>query len=234
MTYWANLVTLFFFTISVMMPLLLFIFARFFIDTSQVTVPYGHIVIQLLQVAIPASLGLGFRLWKPKLAKKCTRLTRPLFIFFILFFLTFGVYVNWSILALLGTYPIVMPTGALLPWIGFIAASLTALALRQSRSVIITVALETGIQNIGVAILVLLYSMPQPDGDLGAVMPITVSLFTPIPLYFIYFIYLIYMNTIFDDIWTLQTMNIHTLREVICNKPVLFFSQIYFTSSPFK
>ncbi|KAA3675191.1 solute carrier family 10 (sodium/bile acid cotransporter), member 3/5 [Paragonimus westermani] len=169
-----------------MMPLLLFAFGRFFIDVSQVKIPYGNICIQLLQIAIPALLGLGLRFWKPKAAKWFTKLTRPLFLFFILFFLTFGIYANLSILKLIGSYPIVMPTGALLPWLGFALAALIAFGLRQPRTVVITIALETGIQNISAAILVLLYSMPQPAGDLGAVMPITVSLFTPIPLYFIY------------------------------------------------
>ncbi|KAF5403921.1 Apical sodium-dependent bile acid transporter [Paragonimus heterotremus] len=169
-----------------MMPLLLFAFGRFFIDVSQVKIPYGNICIQLLQIAIPALLGLGLRFWKPKAAKWFTKLTRPLFLFFILFFLTFGIYANLSILKLIGSYPIVMPTGALLPWLGFALAALIAFGLRQPRAVVITIALETGIQNVSAAILVLLYSMPQPAGDLGAVMPITVSLFTPIPLYFIY------------------------------------------------
>ncbi|VDP80130.1 unnamed protein product [Echinostoma caproni] len=168
-----------------MMPLLLFAFGRFFIDVNRVSIPYGNIALQLLQITTPALLGLGLRAWKPKVAERIRKLTRPLFIFFIFFFLTFGVYANLSIFSLLWSYPIVMPTSALLPWLGFTLAALTAFLLRQPRPVIITVALETGIQNVGAAILVLLYSMTQPAGDLGAVMPISVSIFTPIPLYFI-------------------------------------------------
>ncbi|GAA57409.1 ileal sodium/bile acid cotransporter [Clonorchis sinensis] len=168
-----------------MMPLLLFAFGRFFIDVNRVRIPYGNICLQLLQIAIPALFGLGLRCWKPEIAKRFTKITRPMFVFFILFFLTFGIYANLSIFRLIGSYPIVMPTGALLPWIGFALAALVAFILHQPRPIIITIALETGIQNIGAAVLVLLYSMPQPEGDLGAVMPITVSLFTPVPLYFI-------------------------------------------------
>ncbi|CAH8862058.1 unnamed protein product [Trichobilharzia szidati] len=169
-----------------MMPLLLFAYGRFFIDVTTVKIPYLNIVFQLLQVAVPALLGLGLRVWKPKWATKFTKLTRPLFIFFIVFFLTIGTYINWSLFRLLGVYPIVIATGALLPWFGFSLAALFALILRQSRKLIVTVALETGIQNIGVAILVLLYSMPKPAGELGAIIPITVAMFTPLPLYFIY------------------------------------------------
>lgn len=168
----------------VMMPLLLFIFGRFFIDVNRVAIPYGSIALQLLQITTPAMLGLGLRAWKPKVAQRLKHLTRPLFIFFIIFFLTFGIYANLSIFILIWSYPIVMPTSALLPWLGFGLSALVTYLLRQSRAVIVTVALETGIQNVGAAILVLLYSMTQPAGDLGAVMPITVSIFTPVPLYF--------------------------------------------------
>ncbi|CAH8642505.1 unnamed protein product [Dicrocoelium dendriticum] len=180
MTFLSSLCSLF------MMPFLLFLFGRFFIDTHRVWIPYGNICAQLLQVSLPALLGLGTRYWKPKLAKTFTKLTRPFFIAFIIFILTFGLYAHWAILRLLGSYPIVMPTGAMLPWIGFSLSALICYLLRQPRSLVITVALETGIQNVSVAILVLLYSMPQPAGDLGAVMPITVSIFTPIPLCFIW------------------------------------------------
>ncbi|CAH8578250.1 unnamed protein product [Heterobilharzia americana] len=169
-----------------MMPLLLFVYGRFFIDVNRVKIPYLNIIFQLLQVAIPALIGLGLRVWKPKWAIRFTKLTRPLFIFFIVFFLTIGTYINWSLFRLLGVYPIVIVTGALLPWIGFSLAALFTLVLKQSRQLIVTVALETGIQNVGVAILVLLYSMPKPAGELGAIIPITVAMLTPIPLYFIY------------------------------------------------
>ena len=50
----------------------------------------------------------------------------------------------------------------------------------------LTISIETGIQNSGIAILVLLYSMSQPEGDIGAVMPLVVSFLTPFPLLFAY------------------------------------------------
>ncbi|CAH8530973.1 unnamed protein product [Schistosoma turkestanicum] len=180
MTFISSLSALF------MMPLLLFIYGRFFIDVNKIQIPYLNIIFQLLQVAIPALLGLGLRIWKPQLAICCTKLTRPLFYLFILFFLTIGIYINWSLLRLLGVYPLLLATCALLPWVGFTIAALFTWSVRQPRKLIITVALETGIQNIGVGILVLLYTMPEPIGELGAIMPITVAMLTPIPLYLIF------------------------------------------------
>ncbi|CAL8083960.1 unnamed protein product [Calicophoron daubneyi] len=166
-----------------MMPALLFIFGRFFIDVNNVQIPYGNIVLQLLQITTPALLGLLLRWRKPEIAKKFTKITRPLFVVFIIFFMSLGVYANLSLFRMLGDYPIVLPAGALLPWTAFALGALVAFICRQPRPLIITIALETGIQNMGAAILVLMYSMPQPAGDLGAIMPLAVGIFTPLPLY---------------------------------------------------
>uniref|UniRef100_A0A0R3SNP4 Gate domain-containing protein n=1 Tax=Hymenolepis diminuta TaxID=6216 RepID=A0A0R3SNP4_HYMDI len=73
-----------------------------------------------------------------------------------------------------------------LPWIGFLLSALLAFICRRSRAEILTIAIETGIQNIGIAILVLLYSMSQPEGDIGAIMPLVVSFSTPFPLLLVY------------------------------------------------
>ncbi|CAH8509293.1 unnamed protein product [Schistosoma curassoni] len=180
MTFISNLAALF------MMPFLLFVYGRFFIDVTRIEIPYFYIFLQLLQIAIPALVGLGLRIWKPNFAKKFSKLVGPLFKFQIVFFLTVGVYINWSLFRLLGAFPLLVLICALLPWLGFCISSLFAFILRQSFQSIITVALETGIQNIAIAILVLLYVMPKPTGELGAIMPIAVADLTPIPLYIIY------------------------------------------------
>ncbi|VDO77603.1 unnamed protein product [Schistosoma margrebowiei] len=168
------------------MPFLLFVYGRFFIDVTRIQIPYFYVFLQLLQIAIPALLGLGLRIWKPNFAMKFSKLVGPLFKFQIVFFLTVGVYINWSLFRLLGAFPLLVLICALLPWLGFCISSLFVFILRKPFQSIITVALETGIQNISIAILVLLYIMPKPTGELGAIMPIAVADLTPIPLYIIY------------------------------------------------
>ncbi|CAI2726416.1 unnamed protein product [Schistosoma spindalis] len=180
MTFISNLAALF------MMPFLLFVYGRFFIDASRIEIPYFNIFLQLLQIAIPALLGLGLRIWKPNFAKKFTKLAGPIFKFQLVFFITVGVYVNWSLFRLLFAFPLLILVCALLPWLGFGISSLFVFILRQPFQSIITVALETAIQNIAIAILVLLYIMPKPTGELGAIMPIAVAELTSIPLYIIY------------------------------------------------
>ncbi|VDL92386.1 unnamed protein product [Schistocephalus solidus] len=165
-----------------MMPLMLFIYGRFFLDIQQIRIPYEQIAIQLLYVVIPVIVGMLVKYCLPKMAAHIRRFLRPLAVLFIVILVGFGTYVNLPIYVLMGQYLLLLPTAAALPWLGFLTAGLVAFLFQRSRAEILTIAIETGIQNVGIAILVLIYSMPQPEGDIGAVMPLVVSLFTPLPL----------------------------------------------------
>ncbi|KAL5103853.1 Solute carrier family 10 member 6 [Taenia crassiceps] len=149
-----------------MMPLMLFIYGRFFLDTKAIHIPYPQIAGQLCYIVVPVVIGMLIKLRFPVLAKRMVRLfLRPLAFIFIFSIIGFA---------------------AALPWIGFLLAALFAFLCRRSRAEILTISIETGIQNNGIAILVLLYSMPQPEGDIGAVMPLVVGFLTPLPLMLAY------------------------------------------------
>lgn len=77
----------------------------------------------------------------------------------------------------------VLLTAALLPYLGFILGGLVAFIFRMSREQVLTVAIETGIQNTGIAIVMLLLSLDHPDSDISITAPITSAIFTPIPLW---------------------------------------------------
>lgn len=54
----------------------------------------------------------------------------------------------------------------LLPLIGYVAAWLMAKFLKQPLEDCLTIAIETGIQNTGIAIFLLRVALPKPNGDL--------------------------------------------------------------------
>nr|AKN21469.1 slc10a-2 [Schmidtea mediterranea] len=166
-----------------MMPLWLFALGRLFIDPKNVVIPYDSIAINLLQVVLPVGIGIFVRWkWEEK-SKVLVKKVKIMGIIFIIFVLSYGTYANLYIYKLIGDYIFLLPIGAFLPWLGFIFGYLLALATRRNKKQAIAIALETGFQNIGIAILILKFSMPQPDGDMGAVMPLIVAMFTPLPLY---------------------------------------------------
>lgn len=53
-----------------------------------------------------------------------------------------------------------------LPWLGFIFGMVVAFLFRQSDHDIRAIAIETGIQNTGVSIFLLRFSLKQPAADL--------------------------------------------------------------------
>lgn len=61
-----------------------------------------------------------------------------------------------------------------------------AILLRQNRKDALTIAIEAGIQNTGISIFLLRFSLPQPQADLTTVMPVSVAIMTPIPLIILY------------------------------------------------
>ena len=67
-------------------------------------------------------------------------------------------------------------------WIGMAAGFLLASIFRKPIQDVIAIAIETGVQNTGVSIVVLGLSLPQPDADLASAVPVAASLMTPIPL----------------------------------------------------
>ncbi|EGT48637.1 hypothetical protein CAEBREN_29681 [Caenorhabditis brenneri] len=72
--------------------------------------------------------------------------------------------------------------GLALPWCGFMFGCFTALLTKRKPEDVTAIAVETGIQNTGIAILLLKASFGQPDADIGSLIPVIVAAFTPGPL----------------------------------------------------
>ena len=74
--------------------------------------------------------------------------------------------------------------GFALPWLGFAFGCLFSKLCKRERKDIIAIAVETGVQNTGMAIFMLWFTLDHPAGDLAAVIPVAVATFTPVPLLF--------------------------------------------------
>lgn len=71
-------------------------------------------------------------------------------------------------------------------WSGFLAGALVSIAFHFPYSDIVTVAIETGIQNVGIAFVLLSYSLAKPVSDMAVVVPVAASMITPIPLFIVF------------------------------------------------
>ena len=165
-----------------MIPLWLFTLGQLLItDNARITIPFTNIMIMLACYMIPVVIGLVIQRYCKRLSAVIVRSLRPIYVVFILFMFTFGVWSNLYIFRLIT--PLLLLAGSLLPYVGFSLSGLVAFILRQPPPRILTIAIETGIQNTGLPIILMKFSLPQPDADLSIVAPVVIAMFTPLPLW---------------------------------------------------
>ncbi|KHJ82003.1 hypothetical protein OESDEN_18306 [Oesophagostomum dentatum] len=78
---------------------------------------------------------------------------RPFIIFVLIFVIVFGAISNFYMFQMI-TVP-AMIGGLLLPWCGFMFGCFASIITRRTPPDVTAIAIETGIQNTGIAILVL-------------------------------------------------------------------------------
>lgn len=160
----------------------LFTLGRIVYSEARVKIPYQNIFLSLVGIIVPVVVGLVLQKKFPKVASFFIRAVKYIVIVFILFVLTVGVYANLFIFFLMSGE--VLLAAAALPYLGFILGGLAAFVGRQDLANIITIAVETGIQNTGIPIILLRLSLQGPDRDTSIVAPVASAIFTPIPLIF--------------------------------------------------
>lgn len=98
----------------------------------------------------------------------------------IIFIIIFGTYANLYMFKLMN-WRILLAAGFSV-WIGFSCGYILSTSIRLPMKDRIAISIETGIQNTGTAIVLLGFSLPDPDNDISAVVPVAASIMTPIPL----------------------------------------------------
>lgn len=167
-----------------MMPLWIFTLGQLIFDRANITVPYENIATFAVSLVVPLAIGLAIQRWCPRLTRVLVRLLKPISTCLILFIIIFAIITNLYLFELFSWQIIV--AGLALPWLGYILAWGAAKALRRNSVDSLTIAIETGIQNTGISIFLLRFSLPQPEADLTTVIPVSVALLTPIPLLGLY------------------------------------------------
>ncbi|CAC5393304.1 SLC10A3_5 [Mytilus coruscus] len=147
---------------------------------DSIKIPYQNIITSLLGLLIPVGIGILIQKKKPNWAKNIVKCVPYITALFLVFVFTVGVYANLYIFKVMT--PVVLISGALAPYLGFAFGAIVAFIARQSKKNILTIAIETGIQNTGIAIVLLKVSLPAPDSDISITPPITSAIFTPIPM----------------------------------------------------
>lgn len=98
----------------------------------------------------------------------------------IIFIIVFGTYANLYMFRLMNAR--ILLSAGLCVWTGFLGGFIVSTILRFPNKDRIAISIETGIQNTGIAIVLLGVSLPAPNNDIASVVPVAASIMTPIPL----------------------------------------------------
>lgn len=171
-----------FFTI----PMWTFTLGRIIFDKGAMVVPYKQIAIYAVSLLPPLIIGLALQSRCPKFSQLMVKILKPFSSCLILFIIIFASVTNFYLFKLF-TWQILL-AGLCLPLLGYISAWCVAVYFGRSYEDCLALSIETGVQNTGIAIFMLRFSLGQPEADLTTVVPVAVALMTPLPIMFLYLI----------------------------------------------
>ncbi|XP_033106848.1 ileal sodium/bile acid cotransporter-like, partial [Anneissia japonica] len=159
-----------------MMPLCLWIYSRSWTDESTV-IPYISIITSLALILVPVVIGMLIRHYKERWTKIITLVGS------VMGMLTIAV--NIILNGLINPKMFLAPwnvwfSAVIMPVIAFLLGYIAAYLLRQSRKKCRTIALETGCQNVALALTII--SISYADSDDFFEILIFPSLFGPFGL----------------------------------------------------
>ncbi|XP_022121017.2 ileal sodium/bile acid cotransporter isoform X3 [Pieris rapae] len=166
------------------MPAWLFSLGQVVFGNANILVPYQQIAYFVVCLIVPLAIGLAMQRFTPRIAAFMVRILKAFSTTLLLFIIVFAIITNLYIFELF-TWQIIV-AGMGIPWLGYVAGYLVAIACKQSHPDALAISIETGIQNTGIAIFLLRYALPQPEADLTTVVPVSVAIMTPIPMTMIY------------------------------------------------
>jgi len=169
-----------------MMPLWILTLGASIMREANLGIPYRNIATFAVALIVPLAIGIVIQRTLPRAAKFLVRILKPFALFLIIYIVVFAVYTNLFLFQLFSWQIVV--SGLLLPWLGYLLGGGLAWVCRQDPRDILAIAIETGVQNTGLAILALRLSLPAPESDLTTVLPVAVAIMTPvIPLLILIF-----------------------------------------------
>uniref|UniRef100_V5H338 Putative sodium-bile acid cotransporter n=2 Tax=Ixodes ricinus TaxID=34613 RepID=V5H338_IXORI len=162
------------------MPLWLFTLGRSLFEDASVRIPFRNIFTTLVSMTGPLAIGLLLQRFRPKVAAFCKRILAPVSVAMIVYIVAFGTYANLYMFKLMSWR--VLVAAAANVWVGFAVGAVATRLAGLAWPDVLAVSVETGVQNTGIAIVLLGFSLPQPEADIAAVVPVAASIVTPVPL----------------------------------------------------
>ncbi|RZC39548.1 ileal sodium/bile acid cotransporter [Asbolus verrucosus] len=168
-----------------MMPLWLFTLGKVIFDQGNIEVPYSHISTYAIALVIPLAIGFLISKYCKKGAKFLVSILKGFSGVLLLFIIIFAIITHLYVFELFSWQIVIAGMG--LPYLGYLLGYCMAKLLKQPPPDCLAIAIKTGIQNTGIAIFLLRFTLSQPEADLTTVAPVAVATMTPLPLLIMFF-----------------------------------------------
>ncbi|XP_067944383.1 hepatic sodium/bile acid cotransporter-like [Watersipora subatra] len=156
---------------------------------DKIQIPFLNILQSLACIVIPLAIGALMKYKLPRVALLIRKWLKVLFIFALVFFVTFVIYVKMYIFVQWDGE--LMLAACMLPYGGYVFGGLFAWICRFNWTLIKTISIETGMQSAAVCFLVVMSVSGQPDMDLAIILPTASTLVAGWPFFVILPIYLL-------------------------------------------
>ena len=161
-------------------PLWIFLLHNFFKVEESTILSLKCLEIWLVANAGIFLLGVILRYIKLSYAEAILNwLSKPMLLLYSILFFTLGMYINLYMFENIETKTLV--AAALLPTIVFGVGWMLAHFTRQDRDCIKTISTESEALNCMLVLVILRFSLPQPDADITSTVPIWITFMTPLP-----------------------------------------------------
>lgn len=151
-----------------MMPLNMLLYGQY-VDTGDIVIPYSRMATSLVVVSVPAGFGILFNWFFPKISPYITKWGSSLGGLLIVASQIMEVFIFPDLFS--GIPPELYGATLLMPLTGMIAGYGASWVCRRPEAVRRTVAIESGIQNVGTALTIVSLSFQFEDQKAALVFP---------------------------------------------------------------
>ncbi|XP_037075688.1 P3 protein-like [Pollicipes pollicipes] len=160
---------------NAMMPLWLYTLGLTLSAGSEdISIPFSGLLRALAAMVIPYAAGILLRRARPHWKKHSEVILVPLTLCSVIFIVSVTVFLNLELFQLMDYRHLLFP--AVVATSGALLATGLAVAFQLPMKQVVTIALETAIQNASIGVVLVDESLPSPDGDMVKV-PIMAQFF---------------------------------------------------------
>jgi predicted Na+-dependent transporter len=173
-----------------MMPLWFYTIGRTLSKKAEISIPLFRLILNLLLTIFPCLLGVVLSRRFPNLKKFFMKYAKKIVLVLIVSFLVIIFIAKYYVLRLVTWQQWL--TGPLIPWSGFALGAFLAWLAKRPLKQIYTISIETGLQNVGIAYMIVMLNFPSPESDYALLPLVAISSITTVPLWIVLFAKTVY------------------------------------------